>query len=70
MMPLYRWTQKLVKPNERGQRRNLEYAISIQRDQDPVEYMSGEEMVPLRGLNAYLQLTPIHDLAVEMRNYL
>jgi hypothetical protein len=60
---------EVVKANERGQKRNLEYDITIGRDQEPVDvYMSAEEMVPLRGLNAYMQLTPIHDLSVEVRN--
>ncbi len=49
--------------------RNLEHVISIEIDQGPVDvYLCGEELVRLRGLNAYLQLTPIHDLTVEVRN--
>jgi hypothetical protein len=59
----------ILKDNDRFQKRNLEYVISIDRDQEPVDvYLAGEEMVPLQGLNSYLQLTPVHDLSVEVRN--
>jgi len=61
--------ESIVTVNERNQKRNLEYIVSIDRDQAPIDvYLASEEMVPLQGLNAYLQLTPIHDLTVEVRN--
>jgi hypothetical protein len=60
---------QFVSTDDRGQARVLECPVKVGRNQAPIEvYLCNEEVVPMCGINWYLQLTPIHHLTVEVRN--
>jgi hypothetical protein len=62
-------TDDVVKRNERGQRRNLEFKVPISGNEDAVDIdLCAEEVMPCQGYNSYLQLSPVIDFYVEVHN--